>query len=391
MKISVIVLLASLFMACGTPKDGYVVKGNLKNAGDGYAVISVTDHMGTRVIADTAEMSGGEFRFAGKTPFVAVCSLRVAPVGKEILDMIMVLENSPIELQGDWANLERDAGGNLFIRDMTAKGGKNTEVSNLLDEVYFATRELPEFKDYERLEKWFASLDEGVELTEEDFQKVDTLQEMEDRFRELVFRKQLEIMVAHPSLEAAAFYLTPMIDGMELEEFERVFGQFDEAVRNSEMLTDIREELETRQRLAPGRLAPEFALAQRDGQMLSLVDLRGKVLLVDFWASWCGPCRASFPWVKEFYKKYHDKGVEILGVSVDDDKNAWEKALEAEKLPWLHVRDAKLPNGKRTASDLYDVTGIPHFVLIDREGRLVRCGHFERQELEELVDKLLMD
>ena len=111
---------------------------------------------------------------------------------------------------------------------------------------------------------------------------------------------------------------------------------------------------------------------------------------MDFWASWCGPCRELFPWLKEFYEKYHDKGVEILGVSVDKDVKAWEKALDAEKLPWLHVRDEKLPGGKHTASDLYDVTGIPHLVLIDREGKIVKCGYLE-YELEELVNGLLMD
>ncbi len=382
-------LFASLLLACNMSKDGYVVKGNLKNAGDGYAVLSVIDHSGSQVIADTAEMNGGKFSFTGKTPFVAVCSLRVVPEGKEILDMIMVLENSPIELQGDWTNLERNVGGTLFIRDMTVKGGKNTEVSNLLDEVYFATRKLPEFKDYDRLEKWFGSLDESQELTESDYQKFDTLQKLHDRYMNLVFERQLEIMAAHPSLEAAACYLTPMIDWMQLEEFEWVFGQFDEAVRNSEMLADIREELETRLRLAPGQMAPEFTLAQLDGQELSLADLRGKVLLIDFWASWCGPCRASFPWMREFYKKYHDKGVEILGISVDDDKSAWENALKVEKLPWLHVRDEKFPDGKRLVSDLYNVEGIPHFVLINQEGKLVECGHFEMQELEKLIDKLL--
>ena len=383
------VVLASLFMACGTPKDGYVVKGSLKNAGDGYAVISVADHTGASVIADTAEMSGGKFRFEGKTPFVAACSLRVVPEGKEVLDMLIVLENSPIKLQGDWANLERNTGGSFFIRDMKVTGGKNTEVCNLLDEVYFSTRRLPEFKDYERLEKWFASLDENAELTDEVMRKADTLQEIEDCFRELVFGKQLEIMAAHPSSEAAALYLTPMIDGMKLDEFERVFGLFDEAVRNSEMLTAIRKELETRQRLAPGREAPAFTLARADGQEMSLVDLRGQVVLLDFWASWCGPCRASFPWMREFYQKYHDKGVEILGISVDDDKNAWEKALEAEKLPWLHVRDEKHSGGERTVSALYDVEGIPHFVLIDQEGRLVASGYFVREKLEALVDELL--
>ena len=280
--------------------------------------------------------------------------------------------------------------GVFSIRDMKVTGGKNTEVCNLLDEVYRSTRKLPEFKDYERLEKWFASLDENTELTDEVIRKGDTLQELEDRFRELVFGKQLEIMAAHPSSEATVLYLTPMIDGMDLKEFERVFGQFDEAVRNSEIAISIREELETRQRLAPGQMAPVFSLAQRDGQALALADLRGKVVLLDFWASWCGPCRAVFPLLKEFYKKYHDKGVEILGVSVDKDVKAWENAMDTEELPWLHVRDAKLPGGKHTVSDLYDVSGIPHLVLIDREGKIVKRGYIDH-ELEELVNGVLMD
>ena len=388
MKINIIVLLASLLMTCGT-REGYVVKGSLKGAGDGYVEFLVQDRTGKLVIADTVDMKGGTFCFEGKTPFVAVCTLRVVPERKDVLNMIMVLENSQIELQGDWANLDRDAGGNFFIRDMTTKGGENTEVSNLLDEIYVAIRKLPEFKDYDRLEKWFVSLDENGELTEEDYLRADTLQALQERYLDLVFEEQLKIMAAHPSLEAAAFYLTPMIDGMNLEEFERAFGLFDETVRNSEMLTAIRKELETRQRLAPGREAPAFTLARADGQEMSLVDLRGQVVLLDFWASWCGPCRASFPWMREFYQKYHDNGVEILGISVDDDKNAWEKALEAEKLPWLHVRDEKHSGGERTVSALYDVEGIPHFVLIDQEGRLVASGYFVREKLEALVDELL--
>ena len=133
MKINMFVVLASLFMACGTPKDGYVVKGSLKNAGDGYAVISVADHTGASVIADTAEMSGGKFRFEGKTPFVAACSLRVVPEGKEVLDMLIVLENSPIKLQGDWANLERNTGG-LFsgvgIRKTTGNHGGTSVIGS---------------------------------------------------------------------------------------------------------------------------------------------------------------------------------------------------------------------------------------------------------------------
>ncbi len=215
--------------------------------------------------------------------------------------------------------------------------------------------------------KWFASLDENAELTDEVMRKADTLQEIEDCFRELVFGKQLEIMAASV-IGSGSAVLDPHDRRMKLEEFERAFGLFDETVRNSEMLTDIREELETRQRLAPGRIAPVFSLAQRDGQMLSLADLRGKVVLVDFWAKLVWSVSCVFPLDEGVLQKYHDKGVEILGVGVDKDVRAWEKALDAEKLPWLHVRDAKVPGGKHMVSDLYDVTGIPHFVLIDREG-----------------------
>ena len=95
---------------------------------------------------------------------------------KEVLDMLIVLENSPIKLQGDWANLGTGIPGDFFIRDIESHGRQNTEVCNLLDEVYFSTRRLPEFKDYERLEKWFASLDENAELTDEVMRKADTLQ-----------------------------------------------------------------------------------------------------------------------------------------------------------------------------------------------------------------------
>ena len=121
-----------------------------------------------------------------------------------------------------------------------------------------------------------------------------------------------------------------MIDRMKLDEFERVFGLFDEAVRNSEMLTDIREELETRQRLAPGRIAPVFSLAQRDGQMLSLADLRGKVVLVDFWAKLVWSVSCVFPLDEGVLQEVSRQRVEILGVGVDKDVKAWEKALDAE-------------------------------------------------------------
>jgi thiol-disulfide isomerase/thioredoxin len=97
--------------------------------------------------------------------------------------------------------------------------------------------------------------------------------------------------------------------------------------------------------------------------------LRGKVVLIDFWASWCGPCRKENPNVKVNYDKYKSKGFEILGVSLDRDINAWRNAIEQDGLTWHHVSDLKGWQSQHAA--LYSVTSIPQTVLIDKKGNII--------------------
>jgi len=115
--------------------------------------------------------------------------------------------------------------------------------------------------------------------------------------------------------------------------------------------------------------APDFTMNRPDGTPLKLSDLRGKVLLVDFWASWCGPCRRENPNVVAAYKKYHDKGFDVLGVSLDRTKDRWLQAIEKDGLTWNHVSDLK--GWKNEAAKLYGVTSIPSMVLLDAEGKIV--------------------
>jgi peroxiredoxin len=108
---------------------------------------------------------------------------------------------------------------------------------------------------------------------------------------------------------------------------------------------------------------------QVDGTELKLSDLRGKVVLVDFWASWCRPCRLANPEVVALYAKYKDQGFEILGISLDRNTAAWEKAIEKDNLTWYHVSDLK--GWQNAAAQLYGVRSIPQTLLIDEEGKII--------------------
>lgn len=118
-----------------------------------------------------------------------------------------------------------------------------------------------------------------------------------------------------------------------------------------------------------GGTPPDFSQAAPDGSSISLSDLRGKVVLVDFWASWCGPCRRENPNVVRLYEKYKDKGFEIIGVSLDRSRDRWLQAIDQDGLDWLHVSDLK--HWQNEVAKLYNVSSIPQTFLLDTEGKII--------------------
>ncbi|WP_158559168.1 TlpA family protein disulfide reductase [Deminuibacter soli] len=128
---------------------------------------------------------------------------------------------------------------------------------------------------------------------------------------------------------------------------------------------------------------PEIQLPDANGNTVKLSSLKGKVVLVDFWASWCGPCRQSMPHLKKLYSEYKSKGFEIYGISLDESAAPWKRAVKEDGTSWIHVLDTQ----GRTAQQ-FNVQYIPTSYLIDKEGKVVAVNA-DKDQLEKLVKQLL--
>ncbi|MEL7162585.1 MAG: TlpA disulfide reductase family protein, partial [Bacteroidota bacterium] len=150
-------------------------------------------------------------------------------------------------------------------------------------------------------------------------------------------------------------------------------------------IKSIQSQAKSLETFAIGVEAPDFSGESPEGESISLSSLRGKVVLIDFWASWCGPCRKENPNVVKLYDKYKDAGFEILGVSLDRTKDRWVKAIAADKLEWLHISDLK--GWQSQYARQYGVSSIPQTVLLDKDGNILARnlrGEALQQKLAEI-------
>lgn len=194
-----------------------------------------------------------------------------------------------------------------------------------------------------------------------------------------LFQSQRQNFIARHGNSAALYPAFRETDPkQDFATYKSLASQLIKAFPESPMIQQVSIELDAQIKqqeanniLAPGKEAPDFEEAKVDGSMMKLSDLRGQVVLLDFWASWCGPCRRENPAVVKLYEKYKDDGFTIMSVSLDKDKNAWMAAIEKDNLSWPnHVSDLGFWSSK--VAKLYNVRGIPFTVLIDKDGNIIQ-------------------
>ena len=232
---------------------------------------------------------------------------------------------------------------------------------------------------------------EDAMAAETDHEKQSELREQLEPYMERANKLYDVYIATHPGSVASADYMRFRMGSMSYEDIKRVYESFTPAVQQTESGREVAKELEVLARVQPGQPAPDFEKEDVNGKPFRLSDLRGNYVVIDFWASWCVPCRKSNPHMKEMYAKWHDKGLEYVYVADNDSQpDNWRKAIKEDGLEAFHhvLRGLKVDrsNGEmnfdRTndISDKYAVHFLPTKYLIDPDGKIV--GKFESDELE---------
>ena len=204
-----------------------------------------------------------------------------------------------------------------------------------------------------------------------------------DSLQKISLKSQME---KHPASLAWIFFQDKLDMTSDFDIIDKIDAATFKAYPENQYVRQYHKQVEVERKTAIGASAPDIALTDPEGNIRKLSSLKGKVVLIDFWASWCGPCRKENPNVVAMYNKYHEKGFEIYSVSLDKERNSWLAAIAKDKLVWPdHVSDLKY--WKSAGAAAYGVTSIPFTVLVDKKGKIV-AKKLRGEELENKVKEL---
>lgn len=210
--------------------------------------------------------------------------------------------------------------------------------------------------------------------------------ERDSQIAPVVKEAQHRLLEKYPDRYASAIFFTLDLKEKGLEELTSIYDLLTGPGRDNPSAKKILERIERLSALEKGALAPNFTMKTPEGKSLELYQIPAKVKIIDFWASWCYPCRKENPLLVKLYEKYHAKGLEIIGISLDDDHQKWIDAIKKDGLPWLHVSELK--KWKCEAVTLYDVKVVPHTVVIDSDNHVI-ARNVRGEALEKLIDELM--
>ena len=351
--------------------DGYEVSGQLKNAPAG-TVLRLSELVSNQFVekGQAKTDASGKFILKGLSPTPGIYQLKVDDANQ----VLLLLDNKTrVEVSGDAKSLPAT---------YRVKGSKDAEVLRQLAQVMDGSKTELQALGQRYNAAGQAGKTEEMKAVEKQYYAIQTRNNA--RLKSLIRSNATTIVSGF----AVGAFLNPEED---FQFADSLAGVQRKANPNSPFTKELTARLAPLRTTAIGVLAPDINLAKPEGGTMALSSLRGQYVLLDFWASWCGPCRQENPNVVRAYNQFKDKGFTIFSVSLDQDKGKWQKAIATDGLTWHHVSD--LAGWNSAGGAAYGIKSIPQSFLIDPQGRIIAKnlrGEALSAKLEEVLGKKLV-
>ena len=381
-----VMLVTGLCAQAQQPARPFELKGTVKGMDQGWLFLHYTTPDGKR-LKDSTGINKGKFVFRGK-------------IDQPTMGYLVLKEEKRDEAHATSFFLEPSAMTITIPADDFRKaiitGSKSQSEMDELTQLKEPVR-----KEMEGISKLYAQKGEeyrqaqknkaGDHVLDSLKYEMAAIQQKFEPYNRRMSRIDREFFERHPRSYVTAYQMRFYVSRLSLDTLQMIYDRMGKNMQETVYGRELGEEIRKLINGSPGSRAGVFTAMDINGKQISLSDYRSKYVLLDFWASWCVPCRKGNPHLKQLYAKYRDKGLELIGIS-DDDSNpdAWRKAVEKDGLPWLHVLRGlkRVPEGydrSNDISELYGIHTLPTKILINPEGVII--GRYGEKE-EELDKKL---
>lgn len=346
-------------ISCKPDKDAFVIEGKIEGLNVPYVYLIHPEESGDKL--DTLEVKNGSFRIKGS---ITQPNVYLLAFGEQFMPLELFIEPGKFSITGDLKD----------FNTLKVNGGALQTAYN-----EFIDLTIPQNDAYASVyEKLTEAKLAGDNILMDSISNV--LDDVKEEYYEVAysFVEKQPVTILTAKLIAEILMANP-----DMDRLQPLVNQFDDHVRKSSFGQKIMNTLALMQKTAVGTEAPLFIMNDIEGNQISLESLRGKYVLLDFWASWCGPCRDENPRIVSVYEKFKRSKFEILGISIDQNKNKWKEAVEQDKLVWTQVIDEN-----SIANQQYGIISIPSNILLDPQGIIIGKNLFGRK-LEAKLQEVL--